>query len=247
MNTEVPSPKRKISILLFVGVFLLPIVFVWFLLRQGYSRTARVLGFCWFAVCLLVFVVPHPQSSPAATPTATVQPQSLPVTASGSTSSVSRIDADSQIIKSAQEHVAANKESLKKYYASADQVKRASEDVFKLTAVKVAYEKGKTPEEKALSKKAAGVLQDVVQQSRELYASSIEESFIKSGMDARVKATGKSKEQLRITYSLMSKPLVYKLQNEVKIDEQAKVFGFTKIVLTNGFESSLGQTWTIDL
>lgn len=45
----------------------------------------------------------------------------------------------------------------------------------------------------------------------------------------------------------MSQPLVYKFQNEIKLDEQAEKLGFTKLVYTNGFESALGQTWTVDL
>jgi hypothetical protein len=45
----------------------------------------------------------------------------------------------------------------------------------------------------------------------------------------------------------MSQPLVYKFQNEIKVNEQASKLGFTKLVYTNGFESELGNTWTIDL
>lgn len=45
--------KRKVGFALGLGIFLMPIVFAWFLLRKGYSTLARVIGFGW----LLVFVV----------------------------------------------------------------------------------------------------------------------------------------------------------------------------------------------
>lgn len=45
--------NRRVGFALGAGVFLLPIVFVWFLLRQGHSSLSRVLGFAWLAVGLL--------------------------------------------------------------------------------------------------------------------------------------------------------------------------------------------------
>src|SRR6185312_6515157 len=44
---------RKVGIGLALGIVILPIVFVWFLLRQGHSVRARVLGFGW----LVFFIV----------------------------------------------------------------------------------------------------------------------------------------------------------------------------------------------
>jgi hypothetical protein len=66
-------------------------------------------------------------------------------------------------------------------------------------------------------------------------------------MDVKARALGKEKKQLRIVYALMSQPLVYKFQNEIKLNEQATKVGFSKLVYTNGFESRFGQTWTVDL
>ena len=140
------------------------------------------------------------------------------------------------------------RESLKKYYATPEKVKQAKADILRLALVKVAYsENGTTKEEKALGRKAAALIPQVSQQAREMYTSSIEEIFIKNGMDVQVSARGADKKELRISYALMSQPLVYKFQNEIKISEQAAPLGFTKLVYTNGFESSLGKTWTIDL
>ena len=75
----------------------------------------------------------------------------------------------------------------------------------------------------------------------------MEQIFIKQGMDAHIKATGKQKEQLHISYAIMSRPLIYQLRNEASLESGARSFGFKKIIFTNGFQGSLGSTWTIDL
>ncbi|HBO6865344.1 TPA: hypothetical protein L4942_005624 [Pseudomonas aeruginosa] len=36
-----------------MGILLFPIIFVWFLLRQGHSTTSRVIGFAWLALMLV--------------------------------------------------------------------------------------------------------------------------------------------------------------------------------------------------
>jgi hypothetical protein len=161
---------------------------------------------------------------------------------------VNRIAEDTHAITQIEQRLKDNRESLKKYYATPEKVKQANADILRLALVKVAYsENGKTKEEKALGRKAAALIPQVSQQAREMYASSIEEIFIKNGMDVQVSARGADKKELRISYALTSQPLVYKFQNEIKISEQAAPLGFTKLVYTNGFESSLGKTWTIDL
>lgn len=73
------QPSRRVSLLLGIGVFLLPIVFVWFLLRTGYSTVARVVGFIWLVVSLIVgFSVAGQGSAPvtsvATTPTVETSP-----------------------------------------------------------------------------------------------------------------------------------------------------------------------------
>lgn len=50
------SAQRKVSVLLTIGIAVLPALFVWFLLRQGHSTTARLFGFGWAGLLLLVSV-----------------------------------------------------------------------------------------------------------------------------------------------------------------------------------------------
>lgn len=140
-----------------------------------------------------------------------------------------------------------NAQHLKKYYASTDQVKQAELDIVQLALVKGAYSNSKSAEQQALSKQASALLPEVSQQARTMYASALEETFVKNGFDMKVSATGKDKTHLRLSFALMSQPLIYKFQNEIKLADQARPLGFTTIVYTNGFESSLGQTWTVKL
>jgi hypothetical protein len=136
-----------------------------------------------------------------------------------------------------------NAEKLKKYYGTVDQVKEATADLIKLAVVKGLYEESKVKEEKYLSGRADSLIAKVSQQQRALYASTAEEIFVKNGMDVKVTASGTRKDQLRLKYVLMSQPLVYKFQNEMKINDQARVFGFKKIIYTDGYDES----WTVDL
>jgi hypothetical protein len=44
--------QRQVSILLGVGIFLLPIIFAWFTLRQGYSTVSRAVSMVWLVLYL---------------------------------------------------------------------------------------------------------------------------------------------------------------------------------------------------
>ncbi len=154
---------------------------------------------------------------------------------------------DDRTLKEMDEKLNSLRAKFNKYYATADDVNGLMQDVTLLTVAKAAYKTGKSDTEKRLHAKSAALLPRAQLTLREAYASSIEEIFIKTGMDAQVKAVGDGKKTLRIKYALMSQPLIYKFQNEIKIDEQAKNVGFSKLVYTNGFESSLGKSWIVNL
>lgn len=132
---------------------------------------------------------------------------------------------------------------LKKYYGTSDQVKEATGDLIKLAVVKGLYSDSKVKEEQALSKRADGLITTGTQLQRSIYASASEEVFVKNGMDVKVTASGAKKEQLRLKYVLMSQPLVYKFQNELKLSDTARTLGFKKIIYSDGYD----ETWTVDL
>ncbi len=63
------APKPKFGALFVAGLVLLPWLFCWFLLRQGYSTTERVLGFSWAAAVLAIVVLqPKPLAPPPSDP-----------------------------------------------------------------------------------------------------------------------------------------------------------------------------------
>ena len=44
--------QRPVSIWLGIGIFLVPIIFAWFTLRQGYSTLSRVISMAWLLMVL---------------------------------------------------------------------------------------------------------------------------------------------------------------------------------------------------
>lgn len=66
MNANVSAPAdtkpRKVGFLLGLGIFLLPIFFVWFLLRSGHTTRARIIGFIWFGLTLFAAAGRSPDS-----------------------------------------------------------------------------------------------------------------------------------------------------------------------------------------
>jgi hypothetical protein len=56
---------RKVTLLLGVGILFLPLVFVWFLCRAGHSTLARIVGFGWLVISMLIVGTISPP--PAAT------------------------------------------------------------------------------------------------------------------------------------------------------------------------------------
>lgn len=160
----------------------------------------------------------------------------------------SAVDKDTRAFADMEQRITSNATYLDKYYATQEMVSQSSTDVLALTAMEVYYgEPDRSPEAKALAQKAAALLPRAERQSRQLHASALENILVKNGMDVDIEARGPEKDELHITYALMSKPMVYQFQNELKVDEQAISFGYKRIVYTNGFESSLGQTWSVTL
>ncbi|MBC8637309.1 hypothetical protein IAG25_10845 [Caballeronia sp. EK] len=147
---------------------------------------------------------------------------------------------DSGLLERAAKHLTESKEKLKKYYGSVDDLNRMNSELTDVRAVILRHTDG-DKQEQDVARRAKGLEPQMAQQVRALYASSLEEIFIKNGFDIKVKATG---TELRLTYALMSKPLVYKFANEWKLADKAADYGFTRLVYTNGFSSSLGETWT---
>lgn len=81
---SVQVAKTKVGFLLGLGILLVPFVFVWWLLRSGYSTFARIVGFGWFALILLIVIGNSNRTNLA--PTATTSQLQSTATDSGSQS-----------------------------------------------------------------------------------------------------------------------------------------------------------------
>ena len=56
---QIQHPKRKVSFLLGLGIFIFPLFCVWFTLKPGYSTFARCMSFGWLAfLVILPFTIP---------------------------------------------------------------------------------------------------------------------------------------------------------------------------------------------
>ena len=67
--------SRSVGLGLGIGIFLVPLVFAWFLLRKGHSTASRVIGFAWLALFLFGVAWSERASTPfAATPSSQSQP-----------------------------------------------------------------------------------------------------------------------------------------------------------------------------
>lgn len=51
---QAPATSRKVGAALGIGIFVLPWVFAWFLLRKGYSNFARAAAFGWMIITVLI-------------------------------------------------------------------------------------------------------------------------------------------------------------------------------------------------
>ncbi|MNF67105.1 hypothetical protein D3C84_489110 [compost metagenome] len=207
---------------------------------SGFAFIAAV----FFGLFLLSAITRGCSGSGTSTSTTASPTNSQPAPAAPAKADPAAVLADSKnIIKEIEARLKENSEWLKKYYGTPERVRQATADIFKLTAVAGLYKKSDRKEEKSLGAKADLLISSVAQQQRTIYASASEKIFVKSGMDVEVSATGSKKEQLRLKYVLMSQPLVYKFQNEVKLPEQARAIGFKKIIYSDGYD----HTWTVDL
>ncbi len=53
-NYSILHNYRRVSLLLGIGIFLMPYIFSWFTLRQGYSSKSRWISFIWMIIVLVI-------------------------------------------------------------------------------------------------------------------------------------------------------------------------------------------------
>lgn len=55
-NTNAPK-ERRVGILLGFGIFLMPLIFVWFTLRKGHTKKAKIISFIWMAFLVAIMTL----------------------------------------------------------------------------------------------------------------------------------------------------------------------------------------------
>jgi hypothetical protein len=75
--------------------------------------------------------------------------------------------------------------------------------------------------------------------ARKIGAANVERGLLSQGYDATVTVSGPENRTIRITYALMSRPLVYQLTAEGKFLNQLSAQGFRKVILSDGYN----YTW----
>lgn len=150
---------------------------------------------------------------------------------------------DSEILAEIESRLNEYQKKLKGYYPDDDMLKTLSEDSLKLTILEAGYAKPDNETQKKTLMKAKALRPKVEVLRRDVYAKTLERAMLDKGFNSEVQARGAGKQVLEYKYALMSKALVYKLTNEGKVLESAKNVGFTKLIFTDGFNSS----WTYDL
>jgi len=89
MNDVTAPTKRNVGFLLGLGILFIPFVFAWFLLRKGHSLLARIIGFGWLVLGLLVAI-----GAPASTPGTGNKPVAAQATASSAAPAVAAAPAE---------------------------------------------------------------------------------------------------------------------------------------------------------
>ncbi|MEE4130172.1 hypothetical protein V2I60_05095 [Pseudomonas viridiflava] len=81
---KVPSSPRKVGIILGILIALMPQFFAWLLLRKGHTKKARLIGFGWMALWMIISLVLHKpanrDSSASVAPAVAVAPAASPAT-----------------------------------------------------------------------------------------------------------------------------------------------------------------------
>lgn len=85
----------------------------------------------------------------------------------------------------------------------------------------------------------------VARAARGQYGKSLEQIFLKQGMDVYVTLSGPEDKHLSLRYILWSRPLVMKFAGEGRILDTARTLGFTQVTFETG--GYMGEWWRYDL
>lgn len=81
---------------------------------------------------------------------------------------------------------------------------------------------------------------------RKEYADTLERHLLSTGLDAHVRVIGPHQDTLRISWALMSRPVVYNMISSDGMNSQVPQLGFRKVIFTDdgSFSGLSVETWT---
>jgi hypothetical protein len=94
-----------------------------------------------------------------------------------------------------------------------------------------------------IEKEAAKLAKQLIINQRKQFAKNYERQLLDKGMDVYATTHGRENTTLKIKWILVSRPVVHKLINDGDMVENLRNRGFTKLVMTDGYNGD----WNIDL
>lgn len=107
------------------------------------------------------------------------------------------------------------------------------------------YRRTEPEKPEPLSPQMQAAADRAMQDRRVLYAQSLEQKFLSQGIDLTVKATGKRKDTLRISWEMSTRPFVFNLLRSSALCQEAPNMGFNTVLFTDGeFIGATRLEWT---
>ena len=151
---------------------------------------------------------------------------------------------------SSKEHLELAKKALNDNYKPNKDIEKATFGNITLARqhlLEIRFEDAEYPEAqklyKEIEKREAIIDQLAKQTARTVIASQMEKQMLSQGFDMTFKVSGKANTVLTIEYILMSRPVVYKIENETELLPKLRNAGFKKVILTNGYDKRWWFTW----
>lgn len=86
-------------------------------------------------------------------------------------------------------------------------------------------------------------VQPTTASQRAVYGNRLEEQYLKMGLDIYVTVEDTENRTIQLRWVLVSRPMAYQTSHDQSFLEVLRTLGFTKLVLTDGYE----ETWSYGL
>lgn len=130
------------------------------------------------------------------------------------------------------------KKELTKYYPSDDTARSLGQHKTAMVEIAARYDGSKDKPLNALGAKAQSLFKELQTLARLVYAKGMEREMMDKGISMRISAYGANNTTLQVKYVLLTDAFVYQMRNKAHIDDQARALGFSKVVFTDGYDTT---------